>query len=54
MYLRVGRNAEWPDGFRKLVTYGDQFSTTKSGKAREPVRLLFNGSSHYDCLLPLL
>jgi hypothetical protein len=52
VYMPVGPNREWPDGFRRVATYGTQYGKAASGAARRPVRLLFNGQNHYDLLLP--
>lgn len=38
-------------GYTPLVTYGEKFSKTKSGKDKKVVRLLYNGKNHYDLLL---
>ena len=44
VYLPQGSGA-YPTGFARLVTYGEKFAKTKSGKERQPVKLLFNGSN---------
>lgn len=37
-------------GYLCIVRYGDKFDRANGGK-RKPVRLLYNGSNHYDLLL---
>jgi len=38
-------------GYRRLITFGERFETTKSGAARKPVKLLYSQGNHYDLLL---
>ena len=38
-------------GYVPLVSYGTQFATTKSGKERKKVKLLYSNGNHYDLLL---
>jgi hypothetical protein len=46
VYLPEGGGA-YPAGYYPLVTYGEEFQTTKAGKQRRPVKLLYNG--HNQC-----
>ena len=45
------RNAASQSGFVPIQTYGADFSVTKKGNKRKPVRLLYNGENHYDVLI---
>ena len=45
------RNAASQAGFVPIQTYGADFSVTKKGNTRKPVRLLYNGENHYDVLI---
>jgi len=45
------RNAASQAGFVPIQTYGADFSVTKKGNKRKPVRLLYNGENHYDVLI---
>lgn len=40
-------------GFVKIQEYGSQFSKTKSGAQKKPVKLLYNGNNQCASLLPL-
>ena len=60
---RVGRPAARPSaalhaahagrrqGYTPIQRYGEEFATTKGGKRRKGVRLLYTGGNHYDLLL---
>eukprot|EP00246_Nothoceros_aenigmaticus_P015638 TRINITY_DN6627_c0_g1_i3.p1 TRINITY_DN6627_c0_g1~~TRINITY_DN6627_c0_g1_i3.p1 ORF type:complete len:241 (+),score=33.67 TRINITY_DN6627_c0_g1_i3:112-834(+) len=44
--------AKWGSGFIPIAEYGSEFTkASKDRKARKPVRLLYNGSNHYDLLI---
>ena len=43
--------AKYGLGFVPIQSYGKDFEKGKDGAPRKPVRLLYNGSSHYDLLL---
>lgn len=49
------KSAETTSGFVNIQTYGSDFEKggklDESGKGEKPVRLLFNGTNHYDLLL---
>ncbi|XP_031485907.1 OVARIAN TUMOR DOMAIN-containing deubiquitinating enzyme 3 [Nymphaea colorata] len=41
----------WSSGFIPIAEYGTEFAkSSKKGKARKPVRLLYSGRNHYDLL----
>eukprot|EP00897_Mesotaenium_endlicherianum_P004144 jgi/Mesen1/3758/ME000205S03021 len=46
------KGAKWGTGYIPIVEYGSEFSKpSKERKGRKPVRLLYNGSNHYDLLV---
>lgn len=43
---------EWGGGFIPIAEYGDEFrESSKNGKPRKAVRLLYSGKNHYDLLV---
>lgn len=46
------QGARWGTGYIPIAEYGAEFvKPAKDRKARKPVRLLYNGSNHYDLLI---
>lgn len=46
------QGARWGTGYIPIAEYGAEFAKPgKDRKARKPVRLLYNGSNHYDLLI---
>lgn len=44
--------ARWGTGYIPIAEYGSEYTKPgKDRKARKPVRLLYNGSNHYDLLI---
>ena len=53
---RIAKNASSSSGYVCIQTYGEEFRERKSKKTgkmieRAPVRLLYNGETHYDLLI---
>lgn len=51
---KAKQGARWGSGFLPIAEYGSEFgrmASSKGNKPRKPVKLLYNGTNHYDLLL---